>query len=136
MNKLIVKMILIKKKEIIMRYFLMGDTGGPADDFVESVYLFSVTSVADLKMQILAELEDYYFPMVEKGVFQFIEIDTLEQGERHMDFFHKELNDAGDTDCWRHSVDLPLLISEKKDILTEKDFTLNIEEIKCTQEKE
>lgn len=112
-----------------MRYFLMGDTGGPADDFVESITLFSVKDIADLKMKVLEELEDYYFAMAERGVFQFIEIDTLEQAERHMDFFHKDVNED-ETDCWRNSVDMPLIESMQKDVLIEKDFTLIIGEMK------
>ena len=113
-----------------MRYFLMGDTGGPADDFVESITLFSVKTIDELKERVEFELEDYYYDWALRGIFQFIEIDTLEQAKRHMDFFHKELNESYDTDCWRHSVDLPLLKSTEKDILTEKDFTLIIGEMK------
>ena len=91
-----------------------------------------------MKIKVLEELEDYYFTMAKRGVFQFIEIDTLEQAGRHMDFFHKELKETTlygyvgefDTDCWRHSVDLPLIESMQKDVLIEKDFTLIIGEMK------
>ena len=111
-----------------MRYFIMGDLGGGSDDFVDSITLFSVKDIDDLKEQVLIELEEYYYPMAEQGIFQFIECDSLEQAEYHIDFFHKDVREH-ETDCWRHSVDLPMLKAHEEDILTQKDFTLSLLEI-------
>ena len=113
-----------------MRYFLMGDIGGGSDDFVDSITLFEVKDIEDLKRQALEELEEYYWEWVEKGVIRFLEINTLDQAKRHIDFFHKELNVEYDTDCWRRSVGLKMIEAKKRDVLRQSDFKMELGELK------
>jgi hypothetical protein len=107
----------------------MADTGGGSDDFVDSITLFKVKDLDDLTIQVYKEMEDYH-DWVVNGIVTFVEIDTLAQAKRHMDFFHKELNDNLDTDCWRLSVDLPMIESKKKDVLSRDNFTMTLTDIK------
>jgi hypothetical protein len=115
-----------------IRYFLAADVGGAIDDFVDSVCLFEIKDIDDLERQAREEFEDYW-KWVERGSIRFLEIKTGEQAKAHIDFFHEELMDKtreSDTDCWRLSVDLPLLKATKKDILEQKDFKIKWEDIK------
>ena len=111
-----------------MRYFIMADTGGGSDDFVDSITLFEVKDLYDLTIQVYKEMEDYHDWIV-NGTVTFVEIDSLVQANRHMAFFHKEWNDSFDTDCWRLSVGLPMLESIKKDVLTQDNFAMILSDI-------
>ena len=112
-----------------MRYFIMADTGGGSDDFVDSITLFKVEDLDDLSIQVYKEMEDYH-GWVDDGTVMFVEIESLAQPNRHINFFHKELNDNLDTDCWRLSVDLPMIESKKKDVLSRDNFTMTLTDIK------